>query len=307
MGIVIAGGCILGPALSSDITVATYNIDTNIARREEGFARDTHPQWGANERQPLIQHTVNVINERHHPDIWLFQEGRAFTTKFGDRVDSITKLEEHLMQGGYTTIISPYNLSERAFRYISAFNPKRFDLRDTQIRYFTKTPDQPTIHPNEMGMSEEEINKALSEIKANNFGDIWERSAFIMHLYDKTNTQEVWVINVHLTIPYATRIESTKLLNTFTKDILSVKPDAKIIVGGDFNSISEIGGAEMTDIISEAGLLNDATQDMPLYGHFAPYLSTFFTFPYDFGIKLESSLRQSGRLTELEKMEASLR
>lgn len=37
---------LVGSSLSmdnTDITIATYNIDTNIVRSEEGFARYTHP------------------------------------------------------------------------------------------------------------------------------------------------------------------------------------------------------------------------------------------------------------------------
>lgn len=240
--------------------------------------------------------------------MWLFQEGRIFTTKFGDRIDSITKLDEHLKSCKYATIISPYTQSsEKSFQYLSAYNPERFELVNTQIRYFTKTPDQPTFHSDESGMTTEEINEALANVKATNFGEIWERSAFMTHLIDKRNNEDVWVINVHLTIPMAPRMESTKMLNLFTQDILSQNPNAKIIIGGDFNNLSHMGAQEQMNIITEGGLLKDATVNIPLYGSSKPYNATFFNFPYDLGIVLENELRESGRLAEHEKMDPQSR
>lgn len=41
--------------------VLSHNFDTNIGRMEDGYARDTHPQWRAKRRIPLEKKTISTL------------------------------------------------------------------------------------------------------------------------------------------------------------------------------------------------------------------------------------------------------
>ena len=63
---------------TSKFRLLGFNVDTNIARLEEGIARDSHPEWSANNRASLVTKTVAGIIARKRPDVAHIQECRQF-------------------------------------------------------------------------------------------------------------------------------------------------------------------------------------------------------------------------------------
>lgn len=97
------------------LKVLSFNIDTNIGITEEGYARDSNPEWRVNARMPKILQSLGKIIQEDSPDVIQLQEGRKFITKFGDQVDSITPLVQFLSEQGYQVSTKPLAPSERAF------------------------------------------------------------------------------------------------------------------------------------------------------------------------------------------------
>ena len=259
-------------------------------RTEEGYARDAFPQWRAKERSPAIVETLGKLIQANRPNIIQIQEGRKFVSKFGDEVDSVTPVVQFLKTQGYEVLIKPYNGGggDKAFKFITAYDPKTLSLSDssTYMRYFTKTPMQPTPRPSEVTENKEEAAKIMSSIKDNNFGVEWERGVFIAGFKDPRTGQKIYSINVHLDIPLDCRKKSSELLVKFVEEIIAKDPKAKIVISGDFNTFPQWGGAEQMDIINNAvlngqPLLNEASRNLKLPdGSNADF--SFIAFPYDF-------------------------
>lgn len=278
------------------IKVATYNICV-MDRVEEGWAREILPLHRANARQDAIVHTVDTINKSHNPNIWLFQEGCRYTNKLGEEVDNITKLEIYLESSGYEVHSCPYKLDHKPGIYLSAFKKDRFQLMGTDVWYFTQD-HLPTETP--VNDSSEELEK----MRDRNFGELHERSTFVLHLTDKRNSDILHLCNIHLGLSKQVRLESCKLLNTFSQEFLRSAPFSRVIMGGDFNTFPDWGGPEMLDII----LLQDATKELCLYekgqcSFMNSYDSTIFMYPFDFASK-EEEFKNSDRLTKFEEREA---
>lgn len=266
--------CVWTADSDSGFNVLSFNIDTNIGRTEEGYVRDSMPEWRVNERMPAIIAAIQNVIDNKSPDVIQLQEGRKFDTKYGDHVDSITPLTEFLKSNGYYVQASQYNPSDRAFSYIGAVKSDRFDVDESYPKYFTKTPDVPTDHSNH--------GKRKEEIKDHNFGEEWERSARIISFHDKAG-QKYYAFNVHLGMGKGHRVKACTQLKELAKDIIAQEPNAKIIMTGDFNTFPDWGGAEQLEALTGGDSpLTDATADLRLPNG-KKVDTSFITFPYDYG------------------------
>ena len=269
------------------ITLLSYNIDTNILRTEEGYARESFPEWRAEARAPYIMKNLDKIIQQEHTDIIQVQEARKFTTKFQDRVDSVTYLVDFFHAQGYEVLVQPYNQTgERSFQFITAYNPKSFRLENSYIRYLTQTPDAPTPRPSIEGKSVEEKRSILDQIKDHNYGVEWERGVFITGLRDLETNKVVYSFNVHLDIPLNIRMKSSELLVSFVKEIIETDSEANVLMSGDFNSFPDWGGDDQLKLLNEAvldgqSLLSESTRDLKLRNGTSIDFS-FIAFPYDF-------------------------
>lgn len=166
----------------------TYNTAAELIRVEEGYVRESHPEWRVNNRissvlKKIIEMNVDVLN---------LQELRTTLNKYDEIVDSINPLKNHLESMGYKVLVQPYNnSSDKAAQFITAFKKDKFTLITAKFKYFTKTPDQVTVRPNIEGKSLEEIKLIDNQIKDNNFGVLFERGTFITHLKHIETNQEL--------------------------------------------------------------------------------------------------------------------
>lgn len=283
----VQGACALSKVVS-------FNIDTNIARTEEGYARDAFPELRVNARMPKLIRALEYIIEMGAPDIIQLQEARCFTTKFGDKVDSITPLVEFLQRQGYQVSSKRYNPSERAFSYIEAIK-STYTIDEESSRYFTKTPDEPTDHANHA--------ERLSDIKAHNFGEEWERSAYITKFHD-ANGQTYYAFNVHLGITLEHRLKAAELIKQWAHEYIEREPRSKIIITGDFNTFPDWGGPKQLEILAKDSKLKEATKMLFLHPTMQPINSSFIAFPPDFGAN-EKDLREE--VMQLSTMEPQAR
>lgn len=271
---------------SNDIKMMTFNIDTNFVRLEEGYAKDSFPEWRIKKRIPLIMQKIADVN----PDIINLQEMRKADTKQGDHVDSLTPMINQLQKQGYTVVSRDYNETGGAsFKYISAFKQNRFELtNDPQIKFFTKTPDTPTPRPDTKGLNTEEVKAVEDKIKDNNFGQFFERGALIAEIKDTRTGNDIFLMNAHIDIPEKVRLKSAEKLGDFAKEILDRKPDAQIILSGDFNSFADIKGKEEMETVRAAKdsrgekIFEEVSEDLRLPDG-QKTRTSFFAFPYDMG------------------------
>lgn len=270
------------------ITHFGFNLDTNIGRAEmKGTAAESHKEWRANARASLI-HAMNVSAIRdHHPDLLFFQECRRFEA-FDGVVDSLSGVQATLREKGYQVLVNPYDETggEKAFQYVTAYDPNVFALEERSMRYFSRTPDKATVRPDMSSMSAQDATGALNEIKYNNFGIEWGRCAFIVKLRHKELRDPVYAINVHLDIAEDHRVKATELLIQFVAEIVKQEPGAHILIEGDFNTLPDRGGPEQLAVLRDAKhgdepLLHEATENLMLSdGTKASH--TFIAYPYDF-------------------------
>lgn len=259
-------------AASEPLTVLSWNIDTNIGRTEEGYAREAFPELRVNARIPKIIESLTGLIDQHAPDVIQLQEGRSFTTKYGDCVDSITPLVRFLETKGYAVSATKYNPSDRAFSYIEAIKKANFTPLGIASKYFTKTPDSPTDHTKHA--------ERLEEIKNHNFGEEWERSALISKFSGKDG-QEYYLFNVHLGVSLGHRLQACELLKQWVKEIVSQQKNAKVVITGDFNTFADWGGPKQLEIMSTNSPLNETTQSL-LMTNGTHATSSFIAFPPDF-------------------------
>jgi len=248
--------------------VATFNIDTNIARTEEGYARDSHPQWRVGERMPKIITSLNNIIATDQPDVIHLQEGRKFTTKFGDEVDSINPLMEYLASQDYHVTTEQYNPSDRAFSFITAIKNK-FAIDGYEKIYLTKTPDKPTDH-----------SLPLADIKDNNFGEEWERCALISNFRDQEG-RKYRATNIHLGVSQFHRKQACQMLQQNALQTSITNPKILQILTGDMNTFPDWGGPAQLAIMAQDGVLQEVTENLQLQNG-QHVNSTFISFPFDF-------------------------
>ncbi len=276
---------------SKHISLVTFNIDTNILRTEEGYARDSHPEWRVGARMPMILKSLGILIQTVNPDLIHIQEGRKFETKFGDEVNSIDPLLAFLSDQGYRASAAGYNPTDRAFSYISAVREGKLKIESHESRYFTKTPSTPTDHTDHQAR--------LPAIKAHNFGEEWERSAYLTKFSDQFG-HNIYAINCHLGITLEHRLKASELLNKWAEDIIAADPSGRIIMTGDFNSFPDWGGADQIRLIKDGGVMKHGTESLHLLGQpHQEICSSFFAFPYDFGAD-EKRLNLTQALVALE-------
>lgn len=283
------------------LKVLTFNIDTNIGRTEENYARESHPQWRVGARMPKLKSSLMHILEKYSPDVIHLQEGRKFTTKFGDEVDSITPLVEFLQSFGYQVSTEQYNPSERAFSYITAIK-NCFVIDNYEKFYLTQTPEVPTDHANHMDR--------LAEIKAHNYGEEWERCVYVTYFRDSEN-RRYRTRNVHLGLAELGRKKSCEMMRKNSEQVISNDPTILEVTTGDFNSFPDWGGPEQLAIMEQDGILEEVTKDLMLPNQ-TKIGCTFIAFPYDFAAderRLNSqSIKETGQnltslLSELSPLE----
>ncbi|SHN29278.1 hypothetical protein [Rhizobacter sp. OV335] len=268
-------------------TTLTYNIDTNLIRAEEGYARETHPQWRVNTRIELVKGAVGSILAIHRPMVVNIQECRKCETRFGDTVDSVTPLVELFESHGYRSLVMGYNEAggDKGFKFITAYDPQKLTLERSYMRYLTKTPKAPTPRPDTSNMTQAEIVEVQKRIKDHNFGEDWERGVLVTRFKHCDMTDHFYSINVHMAIPEVHRRKAAALLLDFVAEIVAEESNAKIVIQGDFNSFSDRGGPEQLQALREEvfegeKLLNEATQDLRFPNGEKANLS-FIAFPYD--------------------------
>lgn len=242
-----------------NFTFTTWNINTD-PRVERLNPRITHPQWRSETRKYIVQASLPLS------DIIHIQEGAKYTDQYGEKIDSITPLTDFLKTKGYnssTQLLKP--LCQYSVQFITAYKIERFELIENKYFYCTKTPYT--------------LKKTTSEQEAleHNYDDISQRSVLITHLLDKYTGEDIWTINVHIGFSLIHRKHVSKMLVDFIKEL---KSDAKVIIGGDFNSFSDWGGDEALAILSESSQLTEASKDLKLPNGNSIDI-TFFAFPFD--------------------------
>ncbi len=265
---------------------ATFNIDTNIGRTEEGYASDSHAAWRVKNRMSALQDVLTQLRDAKVDSITL-QETRKFVRRDGENVDSITPIMDHLRSLGYDVLKQKYNPadpSDLVFCYITAWNPGYLEMVDQRTHYLTRTPDKATDHPDTTGLDAAAIKVIDQRIKENNFGEYWERCLSITTLRDYRTDKRVHLINTHLGIGAEHRIEASRIISEVSKSILDKDLTAKIICSGDFNSFPDAKGPEQMQAMEKAGVLKQATSSLKLPNGKVTH-SSFIAFPFDFGSK----------------------
>ena len=267
------------------LKVLTFNIDTNIGRTEESYARDSHPEWRVGARMPKIKKDLKRIIDAHSPDVIHIQEGRKFITKFGDEVDSITPLMDFLSGEGYQVSTEQYNPSDRSFSFITGLK-NDFSIDGYHKFYLTKTPDVPTDH-----------SLPIAEVKDHNFGEEWERCAYITEFRDALG-RHYRLKNVHLGLGELHRKKACEMLRQDTEQAVALDPAVLEVTTGDFNTFPDWGGPAQLEIMARNGVLEEVTQDLRLPNG-ERIDATFVAFPYDFAKDErrlnEQSLKESGK------------
>ena len=257
-----------------DFKVVNFNIDTNLARLEDGYALSAFPEWTIAARMPYIKEYLSTTVNAHQPDVVLIQEGRKTANKFGNVVDSVTPIVDHLSSLNYQVFAQQYNPSDKAFVYITAIKPG-YTITSTKSSYFTAYPELP---------SDEEFTDTAAR-KAKNFGEEFEKSTFITTFHDSIGN-EYQVYNVHKGLVDTHRLKASEMLLNWAKEYLSAETTGEIkkhiVMAGDFNSFGDRKGPEQLAILKSDNILQDSTESLKVYGTNQPIDTTYFAFPYDF-------------------------
>lgn len=264
----------------------SWNINTDVSRIEEGYARCSYPEWRISNRLGAIVKKITEIN----PEILNLQETKKiFSKKYQELIDATTPIKDHLENIGYEVLIMPYNqVNSRSSQFITAYKKDKFELLASKVKYLTKTPDLLTIRPDLKDKTSKEIKLVSKAIREHNFGEFFERCVFITHLKHKKTALELLNFNIHLAMPVMHRLESSRLLVQFITQELDINPEAKIVIAGDFNSFANFQGKEQMDIIRNIVIngnsLTEITEAIYLpHGELSPRNNTFIFFPFDFG------------------------
>ena len=197
---------------------------------------------------------------------------------------------------GYRVEVVNYNeTGDKAFKYITAYDPAVLQLKGGYVRYLTLTPDRPT-----------DRSGTEADIKKNNLGSLFERSVFIARFEHVELKEPVYSTNVHADLPNDHRVHASQVLVDCVLEILANEPDAKIVMSGDFNAFPEPGRRtdEQLAILKNASfdqapLLNEASDPL-LYPNKTEATCTFVGFPYDFfGVPIEGTRINNTELKDL--------
>lgn len=282
----------------------SYNIDTNIGRIEEGYARESHKEWRVVNRMPGIIELLSEIDA----DIVNIQEARKFTNSIGEDVDSLTPLLNYFNESDHEAIEAGYNPTALSFHFITAFKRSRFSLIETKIHYLTKTPDEPTFHEDLKGKTKEEIEMIKQTIRDHNYGEEWEKSILINKLLDKETGDIIYVFNIHLGFNETHRFKSSELIRDLAQKIIDAEPSSKIIISGDFNSFTDKGGKEQIESILSTKTLQELSDPLhlPNTDMRLPNDLTFIAFPYDFFFEKIQEFMKNGRFNNMTKIDSPM-
>lgn len=221
------------------LRVVSLNIDTNFRLMEEGYARDTHPQWSITERMPYILSTLRKIILIGGADVIHLQEGRALETRDGVLIDSITPIVRLLQDLNFDVDVCPYRPDKWAFSFITAVHRGRFQVTQYKSLYFSKNKDYPTV---------QHLEEILERDPDFFYGEKSDRCTRMAFFYDRSTGEEFLGFNLHLGMSESSRLMSCHLINAEAATQLSRNTRLHVFVTGDFNSFPDRGGPEQLAI-----------------------------------------------------------
>jgi endonuclease/exonuclease/phosphatase family metal-dependent hydrolase len=279
--------------VSKMIKLLSCNMDSNLSRLEDGFARDSFPLWRIEKRIPHILSAVKTLK----PDCIHFQEGR----KCQGILDSITPFVEGLSDD-YHVLVQPYNETEKAFSYISCYLKSRFQIKDRGMYYFTSTPTQSRTAEqlSEYEKSDIDRKELVAKWKKNNGYEEFERGLFWVLLHDDNSGQDFYALNVHKGLHNLHRLLASERINEFVAD------KENVIMCGDFNSFSDWDGPKQTGMINmeKADKVLQYVPDYRVNMEETVPLEldvTFHAYPYDYAY-FEKEEEIKNDLKEMNKM-----
>jgi endonuclease/exonuclease/phosphatase family metal-dependent hydrolase len=253
---------------------ATWNIDTNFSRLEDGYAQKAFPQWKVKNRMEAITRTIDKVN----PDIIHVQELRNKTNANGELINSSDPLQDFLKNQGYGVVVRHYNAYDLAtpgadpgaFQYLTAYKLDKFRAEES-VSYPMVTED--THQTN-------------------------SRHTLVTTLKHISTDQIIRTYNVHMD-PGEYRFEQSRAVFKLVHDCLQSNPKSRIIVGGDFNAFLDQGGERQIEIFTQSpsgAKLSDVTSSLSLPNgeRILGAKSTFFYYPYDFGPQETKILQMFG-------------
>lgn len=230
---------------TEEFKVESYNIDHNASRltNPNSFANAFYKEWFPEQRMPHILEHVRKTN----PDVLHLQELRKFVTKTpkGDiKSDSLTPAVDGLKALGYDVMTAKYNPSDMTFYYITAFRPEKFEVLSSFSYYLTKTSLTPTDH-----------SLPKDAVTDNNFGDEWERSAFVVNVKCRRSGKYVSLVNVHLNISLNHRMMRSINETSHLIDAWEEMPVELANVIGEYIDYLEIFDGKLTKAAAVVGHL----------------------------------------------------
>ncbi|AYV75256.1 MAG: hypothetical protein Terrestrivirus1_130 [Terrestrivirus sp.] len=291
--------------MSHQLSVLSFNIDTNISRTEDGFATASHPNWRVSKRMPNIIRVVRSIN----PDIVQFQEGRTVILSNG-QIDSVTPLVNEFKED-YHVITASYNPTSRSFVYISCFSKKKFKLLSHSSYYLTETPLECKT-PEQMkeyeGKSDEELISLKKKWTQLNGFEEFEKSVLWAELECLETGSHIISVNAHLGIGDKHRLYASEKINKLVSYLGERTPN--IVMTGDFNTFPDWKGPEQLEIIKSSDL-SSKIRYIPDYRNCVNYddakemvhQSTFHFYPYDYGVNEKLDFVR----TEMAQIQACVR
>jgi len=190
-------------------------------------------------------------------------------------------LQKDLLALGYSFVVQKYCEDDDAAIYITAY--LGYKLKHKTVRYFTATPEKPTLRG----------EKPSDTATANNFGEVYERSVLMCAL--TRNDETLIVCNVHMPLNYIYNTICNVMLPGFVKEFMhsdmdlnaiSAEVNTPIIIAGDFNTVEKMNYMVMQSAMnaydfhnaSDGAKYMDLNSDVDL--PITP-VSTYVAFPYE--------------------------
>lgn len=274
------------------LSILSFNIDTNISRTEDGFATASHPNWTVSKRMP---HIIRVVRSTS-PDIIQFQEGRMVDLSNG-RIDSVTPLVNEFKED-YHVLTASYNPTNKSFVYVSCFSKKKFNLLNSGSYYLTETPLECKTHEQMKeyeGKTDDELVVLKKKWTQINGFEEFEKSVLWAELECVETKSRIISVNAHLGIGDKHRLYASEKLNKLFA-FLSERTQ-NIVMTGDFNTFPDWKGPEQLEIIKSPdlskkiryipdyrSLLNYDSNSIQELAKEMVHQSTFHFYPYDYGV-----------------------
>jgi endonuclease/exonuclease/phosphatase family metal-dependent hydrolase len=191
------------------------------------------------------QHIADFV--RMAPDIIAAQEFRRFAGAKLDPADFLHDLCKRMPGGRYRCAEAARNPSELAFGQAVVYNPRRFYLRETVVRWLTE--------------NETHIGDSFSPTKQG-FGSMvlgcefyLVRDGRVMTTDDGRETPTLWVFNVHFPLDESAKLQSAKKLLDIVRGVTQRNHPAVAILG-DFNTFYDRSGVQQMTVLTDAGLVD---------------------------------------------------